>query len=37
MYRFYDAGHYHYFTTKGDVNTIQQVGKVTYEERIEQE
>lgn len=35
MYRFYDAGHYHYFTTKGDVSTILQAGKVTYEERIE--
>jgi hypothetical protein len=35
MYRFYDAYHYHYFTTKGDVSTIQQAGKVTYEERIE--
>ena len=37
MYRFFDAGHYHYFTTKGDVTTIQKVGKVSYQETIEQE
>jgi hypothetical protein len=36
MYRFYDAGHYHYFTTKGDVITTQNMGKVSYEETIEQ-
>ena len=36
MYRFYDAGHYHYFTTKGDVTTTQKVGKVYYQETIEQ-
>jgi hypothetical protein len=36
MYRFCDAGRYHYFTTKGDVTTTQKAGKVSYEETIEQ-
>jgi hypothetical protein len=34
MYRFYDGGHYHYFTTGGQTITEQQSGKTTYEERI---
>jgi len=35
MYRFYDGGHYHYFTTGGQTITEQQSGKTYYEERIE--
>jgi len=34
MYRFYDGGHSHYFTTQGETMTTQQNGKTTYEERI---
>jgi hypothetical protein len=35
MYRFYDGGNYHYFTTSGQTITEQQSGKTYYEERIE--
>lgn len=35
MYRFYDCGHYHYFTTGGQTITEQQNGDTKYEERIE--
>jgi hypothetical protein len=35
MYRFYDGGHSHYFTTGGQTITEQQSGKTYYEERIE--
>ena len=34
MYRFEDGGRAHYFTTQGETMSTQQVGKVTYEERI---
>jgi hypothetical protein len=34
MYRFYDGGRFHYFTTGGETMTEQVVGKTTYEERI---
>lgn len=34
MYRFYDGGNYHYFTTGGETMTEQSSGKTTYEERI---
>jgi hypothetical protein len=35
MYRFYDASHYHYFTTRGDVTSIQTNGETVYHETIE--
>lgn len=36
MYRFYDDGRYHYFTTRGEVTTIQtNDGETYYEEKIE--
>ena len=34
MYRFFDGGHSHYFTTNGETITEQQNGKITYEESI---
>lgn len=34
VYRFYDAGHLHYFTTKGETISTQAVGKQTYSENI---
>lgn len=34
MYRFYDGGLYHYFTTNGQTMTEQTSGKTTYEEQI---
>ena len=34
MYRFYDGGRLHYFTTSGETMTEQSVGETTYEERI---
>ncbi len=34
VYRFYDGGNAHYFTTGGETMTEQQSGKTSYEERI---
>lgn len=34
VYRFWDAGHYHYFTTKGEIISVQTAGKTTYSENI---
>ena len=34
VYRFYDGGYSHYFTTGGETMTWQQSGKTSYEERI---
>jgi hypothetical protein len=34
MYRFYDNGHYHYFTTKGETISTQTEGKTHYTENI---
>ena len=34
MYRFYDGGRFHYFTTTGETMTEQSNGETTYEERI---
>lgn len=34
MYRFYDAGHLHYFTTRGETISVQTTGKQTYSENI---
>ena len=34
MYRFYDGGLYHYFTTTGETITEQSTGKTSYEEKI---
>ena len=34
MYRFYDGGHCHYFTNRGETSTTQTEGKTTYEETI---
>ena len=34
MYRFYDGGTFHYFTTGGETMTEHSSGKTTYEERI---
>jgi hypothetical protein len=35
MYRFYDGGYFHYFTTNGTTITQQTSGKSTYDETIE--
>jgi hypothetical protein len=34
VYRFYDAGHFHYFTTGGETISTQTAGKQTYQENI---
>ena len=34
MYRFYDGGRFHYFTTNGETMTEQTSGDTHYEERI---
>lgn len=34
VYRFYDNGHYHYFTSKGETTTEQSNGKTSYPETI---
>lgn len=34
VYRFYDDGRYHYFTTRGETITTQQEGKNYNEENI---
>ena len=34
MYRFFDGGHSHYFTTSGETMTQQTSGKTSYEECI---
>jgi hypothetical protein len=34
MYRFYDYGHYHYYTDNGETLTTQKEGKTEYEENI---
>jgi hypothetical protein len=34
VYRFFDNGHYHYFTTKGETISTQTAGKTTYSENI---
>jgi hypothetical protein len=35
VYRFWDNGHYHYFTTKGETISVQRVDKnTTYNENI---
>ena len=34
VYRFWDVGHYHYFTTGGETMTQQQEGKSSYPENI---
>jgi len=35
VYRFFDVGHYHYFTTKGETISVQRVDKnTTYNENI---
>ena len=34
VYRFWDSGHYHYFTSEGETISIQTVGKTTYSENI---
>jgi len=35
VYRFWDNGHYHYFTTKGETISVQRVDKnTTYKENI---
>ena len=34
VYRFWDGGHYHYFTSKGETISTQTVGKTTYSENI---
>lgn len=35
VYRFFDGGHSHYFTTTGETINTQQSGKNKYEENIE--
>jgi hypothetical protein len=34
VYRFYDVGRYHYFTTKGETISVQTEGKTEYRENI---
>ena len=34
MYRFYDGGHCHYFTNRGETTTSQSEGDNSYEETI---
>ena len=34
MYRFYDGGRFHYFTTNGETMTEQTNGDTHYEERV---
>jgi len=34
MYRFFDEGHYHYFTSKNETITSQTSGKSSYEDNI---
>jgi hypothetical protein len=34
VYRFWDGGHYHYFTSKGETISTQTTGKTTYSENI---
>lgn len=34
VYRFWDVGHYHYFTTAGETISTQTVGKQNYQENI---
>jgi hypothetical protein len=34
VYRFWDAGHFHYFTTGGETISVQTAGKTTYSENI---
>ena len=34
VYRFFDGGDYHYFTSKGETMTTQQRGKFNYQENI---
>ena len=37
VYRFYDGGRYHYFTTKGETISTQSEGKSDYQENINHE
>jgi hypothetical protein len=34
MYRFFDNGHFHYYTNRGETITNQQSGRTTYQENI---
>ena len=34
VYRFFDVGRYHYFTTKGETISVQTEGKTEYRENI---
>jgi len=34
VYRFFDAGHFHYFTTGGETMSTQTAGKQRYPENI---
>lgn len=34
MYRFFDNGHFHYYTNRGETISTQQSGKTTYQENI---
>jgi hypothetical protein len=34
MYRFFDNGHFHYYTNRGETLSTQQSGKTTYQENI---
>jgi hypothetical protein len=34
VYRFYDGGEYHYFTSKGETMSTQQQGKTNRQENI---
>lgn len=35
VYRFFDNGHYHYFTSKGETIGVQSSGKTSYDDNIQ--
>lgn len=35
MYRFFDGGRYHYFTSKGETIVTQHAGETEYQENIQ--
>lgn len=36
VYRFYDSGHFHYFTSNSETISTQTAGKQTYQETIKE-
>lgn len=37
VYRFWDAGHFHYFTSNGETMSTKYTGKTDYQENIKQQ